>query len=48
MIVLVGENRHDIGFGTIVFKVLRERASPRGVELVTQHQHATAPKADFE
>ena len=48
VVVLVREDRHDVGFGAILLKVLRERASSCVVEFVTEHQNATPPKADLE
>jgi len=37
VVLLVRENRHDVGVGAVLVEVLRERTSPSVVKFVTEH-----------
>ena len=48
VVVLVPKNRHNVGFGTVLVKILCKRASPCVVELVTEQEDSAATEANLE
>ena len=48
VILFVRKDRHDVGGGAVLMKVLRDCASPVAVELVAEQQDAAAAHADLE
>ena len=48
MVLLVRENRNDVGIGAVLVEVLRERASSSVVEFVTEDQYSAPAQADFK
>jgi hypothetical protein len=48
VVLLVGENRHDVGIRAVLVEVLRERTSPTVVQFVTEHQDSAPAKADLQ
>ena len=48
MVVTVPKNRDNVWFRTVLMEVLRQRASPSVVELVTEQEDSAPAEADLE
>jgi hypothetical protein len=48
LIPFVRQDRHNVGVGTVVVKILRQCASPRVVELMAEQQNSAPAHADLE
>ena len=48
LVVFMRQDRDNVGVGTVVVKILRQRASSRVVELMAEQQDSAASHADLE